>query len=292
MNGDRLYSLYFICLHDKRKYLVFDKNETVFLQILENVYNMCLSSYISIDHDSTEVKETEYDEEKSKQIESVKVTLSPLENLRQFMENGGICEAEYLLTRPWFTSSSDLQRKVFRVVMKNRGHLLNTLSGDFEEHIDDLLCFDSISSAKVAPTYLENLYQFMENGGIYAVDYLLTRPWFTDSEDLQQKVFRVVMQNRGHLLNTVSGDFEEHIDSLLFSEEIESIKVTLSPFENLRQFMENGGIWEAEYLLTRPWFTSSSDLQLLVVRLVMQNRGHLLNTISGDFEKHIKSLLL
>ena len=68
-------------------------------------------------------------------------------------------------------------------------------------------------SIKITP--LENLFRFMKNGGIDFPEYLFERSWFIHSPKLQEKVFRLIMQNRGHLLKVMAGDFEEHIDSLL-----------------------------------------------------------------------------
>jgi len=221
--------------------------------------------------------------------EPAEFVMPPFQNLLEFMEDGGIMWAFHLLTCSWFTRSLDLQIKVFRLVMQKRGHLLDSdfaNSRAFEKKIDSILL----------PERYENLLQFMENGGIQNAFDLFTCPWFTDSEDLQRKVFRLVMKNLGHLLNTDFehfDDFEKHINSLLLLQPIEAehVKVTLSYFENLCRFMENGRIRAGDYLLTCPFFTNSPILQEKIFRLVMNNRGEFLNTVSADFEKHIDGLL-
>ena len=55
----------------------------------------------------------------------------------------------------------------------------------------------------------------MKNNDVINADYLATRTWFCYNNNLQDKIFHVIMKDRGHLIDVVHGDFEEHINSLL-----------------------------------------------------------------------------
>ena len=147
---------------------------------------------------------------------------------------------------------------------------------------------------------------FMERGGImFPYNRRRGEPydffwhdWFCVDRDLLIKVFEIVMKNLGHLVEELflESEVREHIDSLLLlPEKTEPDEYSMPPFQNLLEFMKDGGIMCAHYLLTCSWFTRSLDLQIKVFRLVMQKRGHLLDTDfanSRDFEKKIDSILL
>lgn len=45
--------------------------------------------------------------------------------------------------------------------------------------------------------------------------YLEERGWFHSNQALQHKVWQLVSQGQGHLVQVACGDFEEHIDALL-----------------------------------------------------------------------------
>lgn len=134
---ENLKKLYLLCANGTDKYLHFDKNEYVFLQNLENMYSLSVSSYFLGDPQPIEPMEPIDDSESAYESESEKIT--PLENLYRFMKSGGIDFADYLFERSWFIHNHKLQEKVFRLIMQDRAHLLDVMAGDFEEHIDSLL---------------------------------------------------------------------------------------------------------------------------------------------------------
>ena len=153
---ENLLKLYLVCANGMDKYLQFDKNESVFLQNLENLYFMSTSCFFpkavpsSCDLGECDVScllngpiesmdESIESAESVSDLESEYEKLTPRENLYRFMKNGGIDFADYLFERSWFVYSPTLQQKVFRLIMQNRGNLLDVMAGDFEEHIDSLL---------------------------------------------------------------------------------------------------------------------------------------------------------
>lgn len=58
------------------------------------------------------------------------------------MENGNIENAEYLLTCEWFCDSYELHKKIFTLVIQDKGFMLNVKHDNFESHINDILKTD------------------------------------------------------------------------------------------------------------------------------------------------------
>jgi hypothetical protein len=58
-------------------------------------------------------------------------------------------------------------------------------------------------------------------------------------------------------------------------------------------FMEAFGLDSYEYYLqTRSWFGLSAELQRMILEVVLQGNGHLIEVAAGDFREHITSLLI
>ena len=46
-------------------------------------------------------------------------------------------------------------------------------------------------------------------------DYLSSRGWYINNYPLQKKLENIVDAGFGHLVNVISGDFDEHLDKIL-----------------------------------------------------------------------------
>jgi hypothetical protein len=165
--------LYLIDANGTVRYLEYNEDEEQFLKNLNQLYNMSVSCYIPNEPademfqtafqvrpltERLEIRDCDienlfegFDEKEESEDEMYQTAyeprnpfpeysaLTPLDNLFSFMENGGIKNVEYLFTRGWFCRSPELHEKIFKLVMKGRGHLLDVTNGDFDEHLDSLL---------------------------------------------------------------------------------------------------------------------------------------------------------
>ena len=136
---ENLHKLHIICSNSIGKYVEFNSNSELFMMELNKLYDMTACVYEPRSPSPTQMDQSEQMEETDSESESEAILLSPLSNLFEFMKSGGIRDVEYLFTRSWFCHDLSLQQKVFKLVMQNRGHLLYTVSGDFEEHLDSIL---------------------------------------------------------------------------------------------------------------------------------------------------------
>lgn len=125
-NQHRLYS---VCANGLGKSIIFDRDERVFLENLNNIYSLCYTLH-----------PMQYSIDESVPMDVIKNEIvNPLENFYQFMVNGGIYNAQHLIACKWFCHNANLQEKVFRVIIKNKGHLVNVFMCNFEKHINSIL---------------------------------------------------------------------------------------------------------------------------------------------------------
>ncbi len=183
--------LYLIDANGTGRYLEYNEDEEQFLKNLNQLYNMSVSCYIP-NEPADEMFQTAF---------QVRPTTQPADEMfqtafqvRPLTERLEIrdCDIENLFEG--FDEKEESEDEMYKTAYEPRN--------PFPEHS--------------ALTPLDNLFSFMENGGIENVEYLFTRGWFCRSPELHEKIFKLVMKGRGHLLDVTNGDFDEHLDSLLY----------------------------------------------------------------------------
>jgi hypothetical protein len=88
-----------------------------------------------------DVDDAEADEDADENMDDLPdKILSPLEALHQFMRNSGVRYAWYLFGRSWFFRSQSLQELTVKVILSGKAADINVAAGDFDEHLEELLC--------------------------------------------------------------------------------------------------------------------------------------------------------
>ena len=108
----------------------------------------------------------------------------------------------YLLDRGWYIRNPELQAKVLQAVRRGLGPLINTVAGDFEEHLDELLIEQ------------EAMFEIMRSD-ITNFEYLESRSWFMRNWFLQVKLFNTVLAGFGDSIDVLADDFSVHVDDFL-----------------------------------------------------------------------------
>jgi hypothetical protein len=117
----------------------------------------------------------------------------------------------------WFLSNHELQLDVLRLCQAGYANLLCTgvdsrtftmhISCLMRRYIDDKYCLND----------QQYYYKFVEylTSSINYGEYLLERSWFCKSPQHHVNVFLIELNGCSHLINVVSPDFKEHIESVM-----------------------------------------------------------------------------
>ena len=118
---------------------------------------------------------------------------------------------------PWFIANYDLQLNVLRLCQMGLACVLFSKIKDYQifkmhvmccvrRYIDPDYCMDS-------PVYRANFTEYLISS-ISNGDYLLTRKWFCNETYRHVDVYLIELNGCSNLINVLSGDFDEHINSI------------------------------------------------------------------------------
>ena len=110
----------------------------------------------------------------------------------------------YLLERSWYIDNPELQDKLLQVVNEGLGSKVNVISGDFKDHLDELL-----------EEKREIIFEFFRTS-IINFDYLTTRSWFMHNKELQERLLKIVSNGFGDKVDVLTSDnFTDHLNGII-----------------------------------------------------------------------------
>ena len=214
---------------------------------------------------------------------------------------------DYLLGRSWYIRNPELQALLKRVVDLGYGKEVNTLSGDFKNHLLDILTSHSVavlpstsvavppsasvavpSSASVAVPPLTSSGILDLSDSVENFDYLLGRSWYIRNPELQALLKRVVDLGYGKEVNVIAKDFKNHLLDILTSRGVAVEGLSVTPLKVLDL---SSSVAEFDYLQEKVEYMRNPELQTLLKRVVDLGYGKEVNVIAGDFKNHLLDIL-